>query len=206
MLKRLAGLLCVAGLAIACGQTDAGITTAVKAKLAADDIVKAYQIDVDTDKRVVTLAGHVETTVAKDQAIKLARDTDGVRDVVDKLSVSETAATSGRLDDLDVTRPVDEGDLDEQAKAQGQDAGRRASDAADKTGAVVADSAMTAAVKAKLVADEKVAGLEIDVDTKNGVVTLNGDVRSQAEADAAIRIARGTEGVRNVVSKLRVRG
>jgi hyperosmotically inducible protein len=198
--------VCAAGLAIACGQTDTGITTAVKAKLAADDIVKSYQIDVDTERRVVTLTGNVETTVAKDQALKLARETDGVREVVDKLSVSETAATSGRLDDLDPTKPVDDADIDDKAEAQGRDAGRRAGEATDKAGAVVTDAAMTAAVKSKLLADEKVAGLKIDVDTKNAVVTLTGDVRSQAEADAAIRITRGTEGVRNVVSKLRVAG
>ena len=45
---------------VACAQTDAGITTNVKTKMAADDTVKAYQIDVDTRNGVVTLSGAVE--------------------------------------------------------------------------------------------------------------------------------------------------
>src|SRR5688572_17247058 len=85
MLKRLATLASAAGLtlAVACSQSDPGITTAVKSKLAADDTVKAYQIDVDTKSRVVTLSGAVETAAAKEQALLLARQTDGVQEVVE---------------------------------------------------------------------------------------------------------------------------
>jgi hyperosmotically inducible periplasmic protein len=191
MLQRLAVLVCTATMAVACGQTDAGITTAVKSRLAADEMVKAYQIDVDTNSRVVTLSGEVQTTIAKDQAMKLARETDGVRDVVDKLSVSETVPTTGVLDRDDT--------------ASGESAGRKTAEAAGKAGAVVTDAAMTSAVKSKLLADPDVSGLKIDVDTSNGVVTLTGDVATQAEAEAATRVARTTEGVRDVVSKLRVR-
>ncbi len=67
----------------ACGQTDAGITTAVKSKLVADDTVKAYRIDVDTKDKVVTLRGDVDSRAARDRAVELARATDGVREVVD---------------------------------------------------------------------------------------------------------------------------
>src|ERR687892_729842 len=95
MLQRLAVLVCAAGFAVACGQTDAGITTAVKSKLVADDTVKAYQIDVDTERRVVTLTGDVQTTLARDQALKLARETDGVLDVDDKRRVTKTPARRG---------------------------------------------------------------------------------------------------------------
>ena len=206
MLQRLAVLVCAAGLTVACGQTDAGITTAVKSKLAADDTVKAYEIDVDTSNRVVTLSGEVQTSVAKDQALKLARDTDGVRDVVDKLRVGDTAATSG-IDDKDDDKDAPDIDttVDDKAKAAGRSAGRKTAEAADKAGGVVTDAALTAAVKAKLLADPDVSGLRIDVDTTNGVVTLNGDVASQTQATEAETIARNTEGVRNVVSKLRVR-
>lgn len=184
MLQRFAVLVCAAGLTVACAQSDAGITASVKSRLAADDTVKAYQIDVDTQNHVVTLTGDVQTSVAKDQALKLTRETDGVRDVVDRLRVSEAAATSGMLDRDDV--------------------GRKAGEAADKAGAVVTDAAVTSAVKAKLLADPKVSGLKIDVDTANGVVTLTGNVATQSEATEAARLASTTEGVRDVVNKLRV--
>jgi hypothetical protein len=81
-MKRLAGLTSAAGLVftVACAQTDAGITTAVKSKLAADDTVKAYQVNVTTDNKVVTLEGEVDSAAAETMAIQIARDTDGVRD------------------------------------------------------------------------------------------------------------------------------
>src|SRR5918999_5533746 len=94
MLRKLAVLLAAVStvVAIACSQSDPGVTTAVKSRLAADDTVKAYQIDVDTNDRVVTLSGTVETAAQRDQAVMLARQTDGVRDVVDQLSVNPAAA------------------------------------------------------------------------------------------------------------------
>ena len=57
MLQRCAAVLAAAIMTVACAQTDAGITTNVKTKLAADDTVKAYQVDVDTRNGVVTLSG-----------------------------------------------------------------------------------------------------------------------------------------------------
>ena len=80
---------------VACSQTDAGITTAVKSKMAADDTVKAYKIDVDTQNKVVTLSGEVDTPAQREQAVLIARNTKGVSDVIDQLRVSPTAATSG---------------------------------------------------------------------------------------------------------------
>ena len=101
-MSKLAGLLSAAALlfTVACGQTDAGITTAVKSKLAADDTVKAYQVDVDTNNKVVTLRGDVETATQKEHAVTIARNTSGVTDVIDQLRVNPTAATSG-LGDID---------------------------------------------------------------------------------------------------------
>jgi len=150
MLQRLAVLLCAAALTVACGQTDAGITTAVKSKLAADSTVKAYEINVDTRNHVVTLTGEVQSSAAKDQALKLARETDGVRNVVDRLRVGETAATSGV--GIDYDKPTV--NTDAEAKSKGKEAGRKAAEAADQAGAVITDAALTSAVKAKLLALE----------------------------------------------------
>ena len=96
-MKRVAGLIPMAALVftVACGQTDAGITTNVKTKFAADETVKAYQVDVDTKDHVVTLSGRVDNFVAKRQAVALARQTDGVRDVVDNIVINDAVATSG---------------------------------------------------------------------------------------------------------------
>jgi hypothetical protein len=92
---------------VACSQTDAGITTAVKSKLAADDTVKAYKVDVDTANKVVTLSGEVDTEAQRAHAVMIARNTDGVADVIDQLRVNPTAATSGVDVDADVDVDVD---------------------------------------------------------------------------------------------------
>ncbi|MDH5835244.1 BON domain-containing protein [Luteimonas kalidii] len=62
----------------------------------------------------------------------------------------------------------------------------------------VDDTWITTKVKSSLLAEADVSGLDINVDTLNGVVTLRGEVESQAQADTATRIAREIEGVTNV--------
>lgn len=70
----------------------------------------------------------------------------------------------------------------------------------------VKDSAITTKIKAKL-ADEKMSSLvKIKVDTdRKGAVVLSGKVRTQEEADKAVSIARGTEGVTSVKSKIKIK-
>jgi hyperosmotically inducible protein len=155
----------------ACAETDAGITTAVKAKFAADDTVKAYQIDVDTTDKVVTLKGNVESAAAKARAVEIARGTDGVANVIDNVTVAPATATTPVLP--------------------------------DET-AVLTDPAITSAVKLKFAADTTVSALRIDVDTRDGVVTLTGQLRSPTEKDQALKLARETSGVKSVVDRLTV--
>ena len=125
---------------VACSQSDAGITTAVKSKLAADDMVKAYKVDVDTANKVVTLSGVVETAAQRDRAVTLARNTEGVGDVIDQLRVDSTAATSG----VDVDIDVDD-DLEADVK-RGADS---TADAAKRGADATADAAKRGAQKTK---------------------------------------------------------
>ncbi len=183
MQKRILGFLGVVAVATAmtaaCSKSDAGITTAVKSKFAADDTVKAYQINVDTKDKIVTLKGEVPTAVAKDRAVELARATDGVRDVVDVLEVAPaTAPTSGTVD-RDRDKPRDDGNL-------------------------AGDPGITATVKTKMLADTTVSGLKIDVDTMDGVVTLTGNVASAVEKRRAVEIAKETDGVKSVKDQLKI--
>ena len=205
MLQRFAILLCASVFTVACSQSDAGITTKVKSKLAADDTVEANDINVTTRDRVVTLSGAVETTAAKDQAIQIARQTEGVSDVVDQLTVKETAPTTG-LPDRDVSDSAREAgrDVADSAREAGRDVADSARGAANATGDRMSDASITAAVKSKLLADTMVSGLKIDVDTKDGVVTLTGPVKNQAEANQAQKLAQSTDGVHRVVSNMKV--
>ena len=68
------------------------------------------------------------------------------------------------------------------------------------------DAAITSKVKSKLIADPEVKGVDIDVDTRNGVVTLTGAATSRALAAEAVKLARHTDGVKSVVDKIKVTG
>jgi osmotically-inducible protein OsmY len=195
------GILALAFTTMACAESDPGITTAVKGKLAADDTVKSYRIDVDTADRVVTLTGAVDTAAAKTRAVELARTTDGVRDVVDQLTVTPGATPTTGVDDP-LQREGREAARDADAKTD--EAQRKAGDTTDTIGSAAADATLTTKVKTKFLADDRVSGLKIDVDSKNGVVTLTGTVRTAAEKTAALALAKETDGVKTVVDRLKI--
>jgi hyperosmotically inducible protein len=220
MQQRFALVLSAAALAMtaACSQTDAGITTAVKSKMATDDTVKASEINVDTHNHVVTLNGTVRSQAEKEHAVTIARDTKGVTSVVDDLTVGPVATSGSAVD-----RARDYGGSAEQtardakektedaahdAKVKTEDAAHDAKvtseRAADKTGEVITDAAITSEVKTKFLAEPGVSGLNINVDTNDHVVTLSGTIKSKAEADKAMRIARESKGVKRVVNHLKI--
>jgi hyperosmotically inducible protein len=68
---------------------DAAITTKVKAKLAADGDINPFNIDVDTNEGVVTLQGRVAKEEARTKAEQLARETEGVRRVINLVKVGD---------------------------------------------------------------------------------------------------------------------
>ena len=89
------GVLAGAVVAVACGPNDAGIGTKVKSNLTSDETVKAAQIDVGVQKKVVTLSGTVDTPAVQERAVAVARRTDGVAEVVDQITVKEQSAGPG---------------------------------------------------------------------------------------------------------------
>lgn len=203
--------------------TDAAITSAVKTKFLGDTKVSGLNINVDTQNHVVTLTGPVHSAAEKAEAIRLARTTTGVHRVVSKLTI-EPAKTAGndtktaakaeakeaKADAKDKAHDMkaDAKDKAHDMKADAKDKGHdMKADAKEKSGdamAATTDAAITSAVKTKLLADTKVGGLKIDVDTANHVVTLTGPVHSEAEKAEAVRLARTTKGVTRVVSKLTI--
>ena len=71
-------------------------------------------------------------------------------------------------------------------------------------GETIDDATITTRVKTALLNDPDVGGLRIDVDTFKGVVTLSGAVKTAAERDKAITIARKITGVTDVKSTLQI--
>lgn len=70
----------------------------------------------------------------------------------------------------------------------------------------VADTVITTKVKTDMVKDPDLKALDVHVETVNGVVMLSGFVASQTEANKAVDVARGVEGVTEVRSSLKVKG
>jgi hyperosmotically inducible protein len=66
------------------------------------------------------------------------------------------------------------------------------------------DVTITARVKTVLLNDTQVNATKIDVTTSNGVVTMSGVVKSKAEEERAIQLARQVSGVRDVKSTLTI--
>ena len=66
---------------------EATLTAKIKSKMALDDHVNARAINVDTSGSVATLSGVVASADERKRAVQLARDTDGITRVVDKLEI-----------------------------------------------------------------------------------------------------------------------
>ncbi len=71
-------------------------------------------------------------------------------------------------------------------------------------GETIDDTTITTRVKTAMLNDPGVGGLRIDVDTFKGVVTLSGRVKSQAEKDQAIALARMISGVAEVKDAMQI--
>ena len=78
-------------------------------------------------------------------------------------------------------------------------------DAAGKTRIAASDTAITTKVKAGLVKEPNLDSLGIHVETEKGVVMLSGFVNSKEEADKAVKVAKGVEGVTSVKSAIKVK-
>lgn len=67
------------------------------------------------------------------------------------------------------------------------------------------DQWITGKVLSALVFTKEISGQKIEVDTKDGVVTLNGKTDSEAQRDLAAERARSVEGVKDVVNLIAVK-
>jgi osmotically-inducible protein OsmY len=94
------------------------------------------------------------------------------------------------------------GDKTRQAASTTADKSR---DVGAKTKVAASDTAITTKVKAGLVKEPDLESLGIHVETEKGVVMLSGFVNSKAEADKALKVAKGVDGVTSVKSAIKVK-
>lgn len=157
--------------------SDATTTASVKSMLLWNGNTDGMDINVDTHHGIVTLTGTVDSGAEKELAERLAENTDGVRDVENKLKV----------------------------KAENASMGDKVAATADEAGEAVSDAWITTKVKSSLMYTRNVDGTDISVETKDGVVTLAGTVENGAERDLAQEITEGIRGVKDVnVEQLKI--
>ena len=93
---------------------------------------------------------------------------------------------------------------EESAREKGREVGEKIAVATEKVKEDVNEAALTTKIKAKMAQDDSVKARSIDVTTTGTTVTLTGTVRSQAEHDRAVALARETNGITTVVDRLTV--
>ncbi len=77
--------------------------------------------------------------------------------------------------------------------------------ATQSVGGYAGDTATTASIKAKLLADDLVPSRKVKVETTDGVVQLTGTVKDQAQSDRAESVAKTVSGVKSVKNDLRIK-
>jgi hyperosmotically inducible periplasmic protein len=92
----------------------------------------------------------------------------------------------------------------ERARAAGAKIGEKVAVGANEAQRAVSNVGLTTKIKAKMALDDSIEAASIDIDTDGTVVTLSGNVRSEAERARALQLARETEGVTRVIDQLRV--
>jgi osmotically-inducible protein OsmY len=117
---------------------------------------------------------------------------------------------SGRRDSahqpggVGTTGAIDVNAARDRGAAVGQQVGEKMAVAAEKMKETAAEAGLTSKIKAKMVLDDYVKARAIDVTTSGSTVTVSGTVRSIEEHDRAMRLARETAGVTQVVDHLTV--
>ena len=134
-----------------------------------------FEISVDVEGDTAILTGTVDESVDKELAERVALNAKGIAKVDNRIAID--AETTGRA--------RKDGDRD--------------------FGEVLEDASITASVKSRLLWNDTTDGLDIEVDTVDGRVSLTGDATTQAEKDLASRLAMRTDGVRGVDNKIAVK-
>ena len=188
---------------------DATITASVKQKV---DALAGVRIEVTAQNGVVKLTGTAGSADVKAEAVKLARATEGVTDIVDFITVGpapnpETSAPTGASTPSgNVPAPRPDADPVGYAPDIGESAGSGMMAEMDHAAMPVSDASITSSVKAALGAVPQLKGARIEAVTRDGVVTLTGAVSSEGVKIRAGDVVSSIASVMRVDNQLTVSG
>jgi hyperosmotically inducible protein len=176
---------------------DGWLVLKVHSEMVDEDLLNGSDIDVDVKDGVVTLRGTVPTEAGRARALEVARKNDGVKSVVDRLTIG-------------APRAGDAGDRAGRAADKAERTGERAADKSAnvtrKTGRAIDDGWIKSKIYAQYLADwgTILDDSDIDIDVVDNVVTLNGTVKSAEAKTRAVATAKATDGVKSVRDSLKV--
>ena len=139
--------------------------------------------------RVVTLTGKVASQTQRRKAAQLAM-LPGVARVNNQLVVDLEKSTTKTIEN--------------KTKQGAEKAADKTKEAVSKSGEVITDAWITTRVRSKFVGEDLLKDSNIDVDTKDHVVTLTGTVLTAAGRSRAVAQAKDVEGVHRVVDRLTI--
>jgi hyperosmotically inducible periplasmic protein len=171
---------------------DARIGTSIQSKYFMDDRLKGRHISVTTNAGVVTLNGEIADETERAEALLLARTTEGVKRVEDNLTIATSTASTS-------TAPAPASTAATPPTATASSAVAKPTETA-----VDSDAALADRIKSQLASDNQVKDAPIEVTAKSGVVTLQGTVPTRAAKERALTVARGFDGVTQVVERIQV--
>lgn len=176
---------------------DGWLVMKVHSEMLDEDLLNGSDIDVDVKDGVVTLQGTVPSEAGRARALEVARKNDGVKRVVDELTIAapRAGAPHGRAD-----RAADK------AERTGERAAEGTASAARKTGRAIDDGWIKSKIYAQYLADWDTIldDSDIDIDVDDNVVTLSGTVKSAEAKTRAVAVAKKTDGVKSVRDSLKV--
>lgn len=155
---------------------DLTTTSVVRSKLLANRLTAKEQISVETKKDDVILSGEVSSGAAKERAEDLALSSVNVADVTNNLTIKNPKGIGEKMEN-----------------------------AAEDVAEEVSDLWVGTKVRSSLNLTTSFPGSKVDVATSEGIVTLTGTVRSEAQRTQIEDTVKEIVGVRSVKNLLTVR-
>lgn len=159
--------------------SDSWLDGKLESALLFNDQLNSFAIDTEVTNGVAYLSGAVESEIDIDLAGEVAKSVEGITKVENDLVVDAKATDKAKSSE----------------SYQQQSKWRQSVD----------NATLTASIKSKLLLNEHTDGLDMNVDSMNGVVTLTGTVNSEEESELAEQIAKNAKGSHEVKNRLVVK-
>jgi hyperosmotically inducible periplasmic protein len=169
--------------------SDSDLAKQIEAKINSDAQLRDADLSVsaDAERHIATISGTVQSESLRTKAVEMARSVRSGMTIEDKIDV----------------QPL-ETERSEYTAEQAQREVQRAQANKESVGDDIDDAWIHAKIVTKLVADLKISERTINVDVNKNIVTLRGTVDTPRHRLDAEKIARETEGVKQVNNRLRV--